>query len=317
MKKYNEKNYYINTPEYDRHFWDAMRGETYVSDTLSKGVDNTTGGFTLPSGVDDRLSKAIRRESVFRNLATFVKVNGGSSTIFAKDCDDLAMWVPENGSIPVYDGMNDFTRYPVEAHKLAVLVKLDTDFVGDVAFDIEGYLTGRLAKNFARAEDRGYITGTGTDMPLGILDETAGAETGVTTDTLTYDDVIRLYFSLDKEYRPGAVWLMNDETALALRRMKDDAGHPLWNPSDSQLLCKPVFIANDMPSVEAGMTPIVFGDFRYYWIIERSPASVRVLKERFTLLDQIGYLATEFLDGRLIRREALQGLKIDDSQAGT
>ena len=50
MKKYSEKNYYINTPEYDRHFWDAMRGETYVSDTLSKGVDNATGGFTLPSG---------------------------------------------------------------------------------------------------------------------------------------------------------------------------------------------------------------------------------------------------------------------------
>ena len=316
MKQYSEKNYYIHTPEYDRHFWDAMRGETYVSDTLSKGVDNATGGFTLLSGGDDRLNKAIRRESVFRNLATFVKVSSGSSTIFAKDCDDLAMWVPENGSIPVYDGMNDFTRYPVEAHKLAVLVRLDTDFVGDAAFDIEGYLTGRLAKNFARAEDKGFITGAGTDTPLGILDEATGAETGVTTDALTFDDVIRLYFALDKEYRPGAAWLMNDETALALRRMKDDAGHPLWNPSDSLLLGKPVFIANDMLSAEAGKTPINFGDFRYYWIIERSPASVRVLKERFTLVEQIGYLATEFLDGRLIRREALQGLKINASQEG-
>ena len=304
------KNYYTQTPEYEKHFWDCMRGHSFVSDTLTRGTDNTTGGFFLPSGDENRLSKAIRRESVMRSLATIVKATGAGSTIYAKDCDDLAMWVPENGSIPVYDGMNDFTRYPVETHKLAVLVKLDTDFVHDAAFSIEDYLTERLAKNFARAEDSGFIIGTGEADPVGILDEEAGAETGVTADTLAFDDLFRLYFSLDKEYRPNATWLMNDETALALRRMKDDAGQYLWNPNDSLLLGKPVAIANDMPSAKAGKMPIVFGDFRYYWIIERSPVSVRVLKEKFALVDQIGYLGTEFLDGRLIRCEAMKGLRI-------
>ncbi len=304
------KNYYTQTPEYEKHFWNYMRGDTFVSDSLARGTDNTTGGFFLPSGDENRLSKAIRRESVLRSLATVVKATGAGSTIYAKDCDDLAMWVPENGSIPVYDGMDDFIRYPVEAHKLAVLVKLDTDFVHDAAFSIEDYLTDRLAKNFARAEDSGFITGTGEADPIGILDEEAGAETGVTADTLTFDDLFRLYFSLDKEYRPNATWLMNDETALALRRMKDDAGQYLWNPNDDLLLGKPVEVANDMPSAEAGKMPIVFGDFRYYWIVERSPVSVRVLKEKFALVDQIGYLGTEFLDGRLIRREALKGLRI-------
>ncbi len=304
------KNYYTQTPEYEKHFWNCMRGDTFVSDTLARGTDNTTGGFFLPSGDENRLSKAIRRESVMRSLATVVKATGAGSTIYAKDCDDLAMWVPENGSIPVYDGMDDYTRYPVEAHKLAVLVKLDTDFVHDATFSIEEYLTDRLAKNFARAEDSGFITGTGETDPIGILDEEAGADTGVTADTLTFDDLFRLYFSLDKEYRPNATWLMNDEIALALRRMKDDSGQYLWNPNDSLLLGKPVLIANDMPSAEAGKMPIVFGDFRYYWIIERSPVSVRVLKEKFALVDQIGYLGTEFLDGRLIRREALKGLRI-------
>ena len=149
-------------------------------------------------------------------------------------------------------------------------------------------------------------------MPSGILDGTAGAEAGITADTLTFDNVIGLYFALDKEYRSNATWLMNDETALALRRMKDDAGQYLWNPSDSLLLGKPVVISNDMPSAEAGKMPIVFGDFRYYWIVERKPVSILVLKEKFALVDQIGYLATEFLDGKLIRREALKGMKISE-----
>ena len=70
-------------------------------------------------------------------------------------------------------------------------------------------------------------------------------------------------------------------------------------------------ISNDMPDEEEGETPIVFGDFSYYWIIDRSPVSVQTLKEKFVTLDQIGYLAMEFLDGRLIRRDAVQGMVIN------
>ena len=196
-------------------------------------------------------------------------------------------------------------------HKLAVFVKLDDDFVHNASFDIEDYLTSRLAKNFAKAEDYGYITGTGDHMPTGILSLTDGAEAGVHADSITYDNVIRLFFALNEEYRKNAVWMMNDNTALTLRLMKDEAGNPLWNQANDTILGKRVVISNDMPDEEEGETPIVFGDFSYYWIIDRSPVSVQTLKEKFVTLDQIGYLAMEFLDGRLIRRDALQGMKIN------
>lgn len=68
-----------------------------------------------------------------------------------------------------------------------------------------------------------------------------------------------------------------------------------------------------MPPVKNGAKPVVFGDFSYYWIIDRSPVSVHTLKEHFVTLDQIGYLATEFLDDKLIRRDALKALKIADA----
>jgi len=72
-----------------------------------------------------------------------------------------------------------------------------------------------------------------------------------------------------------------------------------------------VVISNDMPSEESGNIPIVFGDFSYYWIIDRSPVTVQTLKEQFVTLDQIGYLAMEFLDAKLIRRDAIQGMEIN------
>ncbi len=311
MTTFNEKDRIIGSAEYNTNFWNVMRGNRYAAEKIHGGSDLSTGGYALPAASDDKLRKAIRRESLFRNMATVVKAYNGGSRIFAKDCDDLAQWVPENGSIPIYDGMDDFTRYAVEINKLAVFVKLDDDFVHDATFDIEDYLTSRLAKNFAKAEDYGFITGTGDHMPKGILSPTDGAEAGVFTDNITYDAVIRLFFSLNEEYRKNAVWMMNDDTALTLRLLKDEAGNPLWNHANDTILGKPVVISNDMPSEEAGESPIVFGDFSYYWIIDRSPVSIQTLKEKFVTLNQIGYLALEFLDGRLIRRDALQRMMIN------
>lgn len=61
-----------------------------------------------------------------------------------------------------------------------------------------------------------------------------------------------------------------------------------------------------MPNAEPGKKTIAFGDFSYYWVISRSPVSVRTIKEKFVVLDQIGYLAFEFIDGKLVRSEAIK-----------
>ena len=164
-------------------------------------------------------------------------------------------------------------------------------------FDIEKYLTQKLGKSFGKAEDNAFINGTGADEPTGILHHTDGAKTALTVETLTYDDVISLYFSADKEYRRNGIWLMNDKTALALRKLKDNDGNYLWNQANDTILGKQVIISEYMPDIETGTKPIAFGDFSYYWIVGRKPVSVRTLLEKFVLYDQIGYLAFEFLDG--------------------
>ena len=302
----------ISTVDYKNHFWNALRGRAHSEAVFEAGRNRSTGSYTLPTASEGSYDKAIRKEGLFRNIATVVKAYGGSSRIFARDCDDSAAWVPEGGEISLADGMEDFTKYAVDSHKLAAFVKLDNDFIHDVTFDFEDYLTGRMAKCFARAEDSGFLTGDGVDKPTGLFDPEKGAETGVTTSALTYDDVVKLYFSVKPEYRRNGVWLMNDETALALRALKDANGNYLWNHCNDTILGKRVEISEYMPGAESGKAPILFGDFSYYWIVLRSPVSVRTLREKFVTLDQTGYLAFEFLDGKLIRREAIKAIKIGE-----
>ena len=73
---------------------------------------------------------------------------------------------------------------------------------------------------------------------------------------------------------------------------------------------KPVHICNDMPDIAAGAKPVLFGDFRYFWIIDRSPISMRALKERFAMTDQVGYVGFELLDSRLVRKDAIKVLTV-------
>ncbi|MGI6751551.1 MAG: phage major capsid protein [Anaerovoracaceae bacterium] len=312
MTNYMEKLPYTGSPEYDKHFWNAMRGNDNSYEHLKKGRNMGTSLYTMPNTAHKKYMAALGKESLFRNIGTVINAYDSGSRIFAKDSSDLAQWVAENEAIPIYDGIEDFTINIIDSKKLAAFVKMDTAFIHDASFDIENYLINRFAKNFAKAEDNAFINGNGSKMPTGILNATGGADVGTTATDATYDKVIALYFSVKPEYRKKAVWLMNDETALTLRTLKDDAGNYLWRDSDDTILGKKVIISEFMPSAETGNKPIAFGDFSYYWVVGRSPIELRTLSEKFAAVDQLGYLAYEFLDGRLVRPEAVKVLKITD-----
>ncbi len=297
-------------PEYDRNFWNYMRGNELAGSKLGGGRAIDTGSYALPTGSDGKYEKAIARESVLRRIGSVFANYDGPSKIWAADAEDFAEFIPEFGEVPVRDAADDFTQLPVERNKLAIMLRLPTTFIADAAFDLESYLIKRLARAFSRAEDKAFITGSGSQEPVGLLHDTDGAETGSSTAVLSYDSVIDLYFSVKPEYRKNGVWLMNDETALALKKLKDDAGNYLWRGSDDTILGKPVLLAEHMPTAEAGAKPVLFGDFSYYWIVKRSPVTVKTLKELFALDWQTGYLAFEFIDGKLIRRDAVKALQI-------
>lgn len=300
----------ISGKEYDTEFWNkAMRGKSADFEKLKHGRI-ATDMFTLPYDSNRKYMAELEKESIFRQFATSINVSSSDNTVLAYASDDVAACVPEGESINVSDLADDFTRIKTEAHKVVSLVKVANAFVTDNAFDIKKHLPKRFAKVFGRAEENLFINGTGEGQPVGILNDTLGAETGVTTTDITFDDVINLYMSVKAKHRKHGVWLMNDEMALALRKLKDKDGNYLWQEGMDTILGKPVYISEFMPSVATGKKVIAFGDFSHYWILNRRPLAVRALKEKFELYDQTGYLAMEYIDGKLVSREAIKVMQI-------
>ena len=64
-----------------------------------------------------------------------------------------------------------------------------------------------------------------------------------------------------------------------------------------------------MPGVGAGNKSIVFGDFSYYWIADRQGRTFKRLNELYATTGQVGFLASQRLDGKLILPEAIKVLQ--------
>lgn len=302
----------VNSTAYYNDFWNEMRGVQVVTDSFYNNRESKTNAYHLPEASNRKYTAALQEESVVRQLATVVNATRSDSRIYAFDCEGQAEWGDGNDAEDM-NNEGDFKRFDVQAYRLSELVKLGTVFTSDQSFAIEDYVIGKMARCFGSSEEQAFINGTGVNQPTGILHATEGAETGVTAESdsaISYDEIIKLYLSVDKKYRKHGTWLMNDETALALRTLKDLAGNYLWKDSNETIFSKPVQIIDSMPSIGKGQKVIAFGDFSNYWLVQRFPMTIRTLKEKFAVRGQIGYLGCEYLDGKLIRKDAVKVLQM-------
>lgn len=161
----------------------------------------------------------------------------------------------------------------------------------------------------------------GTDSEGGYL--TGGAAEGTTTSTanITFDDVMDLFYSVKSPYRKKAVWVLNDSTVKALRKLKDNNGNYIWQPSvqagqPDMILNRPYHTSSYVPELAAGAKVMAFGDFSYYWIADRQGRSFKRLNELFAATGQVGFLASQRVDGKLILSEAVKTLKMKTASAG-
>ena len=181
-------------------------------------------------------------------------------------------------------------------------------------FPLESYISKEFARRIGNKEEESFFTGDGSGKPTGVLAATGGAQVGVTTASataITIDEVLDLFYSLKAPYRNRAVFVMNDSTVKAIRKLKDGQGQYLWQPSvqagtPDTILNRPLYTSSYVPAIEASAKTIVFGDFSYYWVADRQGRVFRRLNELFAVTGQVGFIATQRVDGKLILPEALK-----------
>lgn len=302
--------------EYKTAFWRVMRSKSVpheVFNALQVGTESE-GGYLVPDEYEHTLIEALEEQNIFRQLAHVISTSSGDRKIPVVASKGTASWIDEEAAYPESD--DSFGQVSIGAYKLATMIKVSEELLNDSVFDVPSYIAREFARRIGAAEEEAFFTGNGTGKPLGILAATGGAGTGVTAASataITMDEVIDLYYSLRAPYRRNAVFIMNDSTVKAIRKLKNGNGDYLWQPSltagtPDMLLNRPVYTSAFMPTIAASAKSILFGDLGYYWVADREGRSFKRLNELYATTGQVGFLASQRVDGKLILPEAVKVL---------
>lgn len=301
---------------YREDFGLALRGRPLVHNVLSVGVD-ADGGYLVPEEFEKQIVDGLKEANVVRTLAKTITTQAERKIPIAVG-HSVAQWTEENAA---YTESNPtFGQKQIDAYKLTDLIRVSTELLQDSAFPLEPYIRDEFVRAFGVAEEEAFCVGNGTKQPTGIFTANGG-EVGVTAagaTAITVDELISLVYSLKSPYRRNAKFFMHDSTVALVRKLKDGNGAYLWQPSIQQgepdkLLGYPLYTSPYVPEVKAGALTVAFGDFKNYWIADRAGRTVQRLNELYAGNGQVGFIATERVDGKVILPEGIKLLKMKAS----
>ncbi|MFW2543523.1 phage major capsid protein [Primorskyibacter sp. 2E107] len=290
---------------------DGLRGLELDSKSMSTAV-NSDGGYLVDPQTADTIKSTLASTASIRAISNVVNVEATSFDVLIDQNDTGAGWAEETASSSE-TGTPTIERISIPLYELNAMPKVSQRLLDDSAFDVEGWLAGRIAEKFARAEAAAFVNGDGVDKPRGFLDHNQVANANWTWGSIGYvdgsiatdftggDTLIELVYALGAQYRAGATFVMNSKTAGSLRKLKDADGRHLWSDGfaagePARLLGYPVLIAEDMPDIAAGVAPIAFGNFDAGYTIAERP-DLRILRDPFSAKPHVLFYATKRVGG--------------------
>ncbi|QQV77513.1 phage major capsid protein [Sphingomonas aliaeris] len=309
-------------------FGGFLRSGAVVEMKSFTGLTGDAGGYAVPREIDAEIDATLKAISPIRSVANVVQVGSAGYRKLVTTGGTPSGWASETGprgetATPV------FTEIVPPMGELFANPSASQAMLDDAAFDVETWLAGEIATEFAKAEGSAFVNGTGTNRPRGFLQGATSAASDATRTfgqlqylpsgaagdfgTNPQDRLIDLVQALRAPYRQGAVFVMNAATVSRIRKFKTSDGQFLWSPSlaagqPATLLGYPVIEAEDMPDVAANALSIAFGNFRSgYLIAERSETVI--LRDPYSNKPFVNFYATKRIGGCVSNSEAIKLMK--------
>ena len=305
-----------------------LRSGTALEMKSFTGVSGDAGGYAVPREIDRQIDATLKSISPIRAIANVVTVGSAGYRKLVTTGGTPSGWAAETDTRPG-TGTPVFAEIAPPMGELYANPSASQAMLDDALFDVEDWLAGEIAMEFAKAEGAAFVNGSGTARPKGFLQ----APVAATSDgarafgTLQYlasgaagdfaanpqDRLIDLVQSLRGPYRRNGTWVMNAATLARIRKFKTSDGAFIWSPGLSagqpaMLLGYPVVEAEDMPDIAANALAIAFGDFRSgYLIAERGETAI--LRDPYSSKPFVNFYATKRIGGCVSNSEAIKLMK--------
>lgn len=280
-------------------------------------LQGTGGGYFVPVGFVDDVEQALKYYGNMLNVATVMETATGQPLPYPTDNDTAQTGALLAEGVQVSEVDVTLSNIIFGAYKYTSnMTRVSIELLQDSAFDLDAYLKEKFATRIGRILNTQFTTGTGSNQPHGIITAATagptavgaagndgGAETGGTS--IGSDDLYALEHSVDPLYRRGASFMFHDSTLLALKKLKDKYGRPLWTPglavdSPDTINGYPYSVNNDMATIAVNAKTVAFGQLKKYLIRRVKEISVLRLVERYADYGQVAFVAFARYDGNLL-----------------
>ncbi|HML46168.1 MAG TPA: phage major capsid protein [Clostridia bacterium] len=307
--------------EYVRVFDSYLRGRvsTFEVSNILQTAPDAAGGYLCPDEYERRLIDVLSEENIMRRLGYILPTDSGERAVPVVADHGDAAWLGEGEEIN--DDDDAFTVVTLGAHKVATSMRVSVELLNDSVFNLDTYIANEFGRRIGAAEESAFLsTGTGAanHQPRALITDASAGLTAASATAITADELLDLVYSLRAPYRRKASFILHNSTAKLMRKLKDNTGNYLWQPSltagqPDMLLGYGLHVSPYMPEATAGKVPVVFGDYSYYWIADRQGRRFQRLNELYAKNGQVGFLAWQRVDGKLILPEAVKKLTMKAS----
>jgi HK97 family phage major capsid protein len=309
----------------------AKADALFVEAKAMSAGSNPDGGYMVHTQFSGGFTKVMQEISPVFRMARVIDLDAGNDS-FEEPIDRetaTASWVGEQGSRPE-TGTPQLGLFYVPLHEIYAMPKTTQTLIDTSSLDVMNWLQTKVGEAFGTKESDAIHNGDGVAKPRGFLtyDIATTADATRAWGTIQYvasgasgafaasnpqDQLVDMVTALKPQYRQGAVWLMNRNTAGVLRKMKDGEGRFLWSDSlvlgqPSTLLGYPVEIDEDMPNMAANSLSVAFGNFTRAYTVVQKPG-IKFLPDPFSAKPHVLLYSYRRVGGAMNNSEAVKLMK--------
>ncbi|HEU4328069.1 MAG TPA: phage major capsid protein [Roseiflexaceae bacterium] len=304
-------------------------GQKALTDAEAKALradEDTAGGYlTAPQQFASGLLKFVDDAVVVRRLATVEQLTMAESLGVISMDSDMSDWEwTSELATGSEDTVKPFGGRALTPHALAKRVKISNTLIRRSTRPIEQIIQQRLGYKLSVTLEKGYMTGSGAQQPLGMF---TASNQGIPTSrdiTLTVTDdetfansLIDAKFGLKEAYQNSdkTRWLFHRDFLKRVRKLRDGNKQFLWaaglaGGQPATILDIPYVQSEFAPNTfSSGNYQAVLGDISFYWIVDALTIQIQTLLELYAESNQRGYIGRYEGDGAPMLAEAFVRLK--------
>ena len=295
----------------ERAFANYIRG--VVSEERAENLTAGDNGAVIPATIANKIIEKVYDICPIYQLATRYNVPGTLSIPYYNEDNGTIEMAYATEFEDLTSTSGKFTSIELKGFLAGALSKISKSLVNNSKFNITEYVVNKMAQSISRWIEKELLNGT-VDKIDGISKAkqfvTAAAATAITADEL-----IDLQETVPDVFQPGCIWIMNKATRTAIRKLKDNDGNYILNKDATAkwgypLFGAPVYCADNMPKMAAGVKSIVYGDMSGLAVKVSEDMNIEVLREKFATQHALGVVGWLEMDSKIENEQKIAVLQM-------